>query len=160
MIKVLEEEYPPMNPVYEFCITHSLLDRSAVDFLLSVQERPPLDPLEAVLGYGVDEAKLYQLAATEVGAELLDAADWEPDPGARLSLQHQLYFNTAALRRTGQVPGDTVYATAAFTGLDRLRGALAKLLGQEQRLALVRLSQYKTMRLALEARAGIGGHRA
>jgi len=138
-----------VDPVYQFCLNHGLLDKQAVEYLSTIQERPPLDSLTAVLAHGVDEAVLFRLAAAENGLELLDAADWVFDESADLSPEHQKYFNTLALRRRKQSAAEAstrAYATTDFTRLERLRGALTNLLGREPDIVLVSLSQFEKLR--------------
>jgi hypothetical protein len=134
-------------------LDNNFLAYSDVEFLITIQERPPKDPIMAVLDFGVDEDRLYAVAAAAMGVELLDVVDWELDDKASLSLSHQMYFRTVALRRTLQSHAQTVYASDNFTRIERLRGALTTLTGSEQKIALLRFSQFEELRRQQEARA-------
>ena len=134
-----------MDPVFDFCIGQGLLDRSTAEFLTGQYERGHFDPIAEVINSGVGEEGLYRAAAAFYEVRLLGNGPWQPDPAARLSLEHQRYFSVLALKdpaKDAATGGSTVYATKDFTKLERLRGALSNILGTDTAVALMPLSLF------------------
>jgi len=129
-----------VDPVFDFRIGQGMLDRSTAEFLTCQNERGHFDPIAEVMASGVGEEELYQAAAAFYEVRLLGIGTWQPDPAARLSLEHQHYFSVLALKdpETDTTSGgSTVYATSDFTKLERLRGALSNILGTDTAVALM-----------------------